>query len=267
MAEQYIPQNVLDSLPKQFETKKVTTGKFVPTATGIPGSKVYTIVEEEVVEPPPTAIPVIATTAGQRGTTITKPTGAYYIPLDIPNYPKTDARGYPVPPLIAKYDPKGKLKSISSQERYWADSANSIVVQPEYNLKGELVSTNAAKNEGGGGGFGDFLRTALEDFGPMIALGVGANYLAPLLSGAGAAAGSGALSPYAAQAAGAYGGSAAAAGAAAAGNLAGIQTASAAQNRLTQQALNLGMAYCSSDGYRANFTIDARGCSRNNCLC
>ena len=241
MAEQYIPQNVLDSLPKQFETKKVTTGKFVPTATGIPGSKVYTIVEEEVVEPPPTAIPVIATTAGQRGTTITKPTGAYYIPLDIPNYPKTDARGYPVPPLIAKYDSKGKLKSISSQERYWADSANSIVVQPEYNLKGELVSTNAAKNEGGGGGFGDFLRTALEDFGPMIALGVGANYLAPLLSGAGAAAGSGALSPYAAQAAGAYGGSAAAAGAAAAGNLAGIQTASAAQNRLTQQALNLGM--------------------------
>jgi hypothetical protein len=250
MAEQYIPQNVLDSLPKQFETKKVQTGKFVPTKTGIPGSKVYTIVEKEVVEPPPNAIPVIATTAGQRGTTITKPTGAYYIPLDIPNYPKTDARGYPVSPLIAKYDSKGKLTSISSQERYWADSANSIVVQPEYNLKGELVSTNAAKNEGGGGGFGDFLRTALEDFGPMIALGVGANYLAPLLSGAGAAAapaaaaGSGALSPYAAQAAGAYGGSAAAASAAAAGNLAGIQAASAAQNALTQQALsNTGLTF------------------------
>jgi hypothetical protein len=64
MAEQYIPQNVLDSLPKQFETKKVQTGKFVPTA-GWAGSQVYTIVEEEVVEPPPNAIPVIATRAGQ----------------------------------------------------------------------------------------------------------------------------------------------------------------------------------------------------------
>jgi hypothetical protein len=211
------------------------------------------------------------------GTTITKPTGAYYIPLDIPNYPKTDARGYPVPPLIAKYDPKGKLKSISSQERYWADSANSIVVQPEYNLKGELVSTNAAKNEGGGGGFGDFLRTALEDFGPMIALGVGANYLAPLLSGAGAAAApaaaAGSLSPYAAQAAGAYGGSAAAAGAAAAGNLAGIQAASAAQNALTQQGIT-GLtwrrsAYSNVAGNvcKSNFTIDARSRNRNNCFC
>ena len=247
MAEQYIPQNVLDSLPKQFETKKVKTGKYVPTATGRPGSQVYTTVEEEVVEPPPNAIPVIATTAGQRGTTITKPTGGYYIPLDIPNYPKTDARGYPFPPLIAKYDPQGKLTSISSQERYWAD--NQVHIQPEYSPTGEFLTANPRTNEqAGSSGLGGFISDIARDYGPMILAGLGANYLAPAAgaagAGAGTAAGAGtgaALSPYAAQAAGAYGGSTAAAGAAAAGNLAGIQTASAAQNRLTQQALNLGM--------------------------
>ena len=250
MAEQYIPQNVLDSLPKQFETKKVKTGKYVPTATGRPGSQVYTTVEEEVVEPPPNAIPVIATTAGQRGTTITKPTGGYYIPLDIPNYPKTDARGYPFPPLIAKYDPQGKLTSISSQERYWAD--NQVHIQPEYSPTGEFLTANPRTNEqAGSSGLGGFISDIARDYGPMILAGLGANYLAPAAgaagAGAGTAAGAGtgaALSPYAAQAAGAYGGSTAAAGAAAAGSLAGIQKASAAQNALTQQALsNTGLTF------------------------
>jgi hypothetical protein len=133
------------------------------------GSKVYTIVEKEVVEPPPNAIPVIATRAGQRGTTITKPTGAYYIPLDIPNYPKTDARGYPVPPLIAKYDPQGKLTSISSQERYWAD--NQVHIQPEYSPTGEFLTANPATNEqAGSSGLGGFIsdiarRLWPDDFG------------------------------------------------------------------------------------------------------
>jgi hypothetical protein len=243
MAEQYIPQNVLDALPKKFETKKVQTGKFVPTA-GWAGSQVYTIVEKEVVEPPPNAIPVIATRAGQHGTTITKPNGGYYIPLDIPNYPKTDARGYPVPPLIAKYSPQGKLTSISSQERYWAD--NQVHIQPEYSPTGEFLTANPRTNEqAGSSGLGGFISDIARDYGPMILAGLGANYLTGSgLLGGGAAAGSGALSPYAAQAAGAYGGSAAAASAAAAGNLAGIQAASAAQNALTQQALsNTGLTF------------------------
>jgi hypothetical protein len=79
----------------------------------------------------------------------------------------------------------------------------------------------------------------LNDLGPLALAAVGANFLAPAAGAAGGAAAGGAgasLSPYAAQAAGAYGGSAAAAQAAAAGSLAGIQTASAAQN-----ALNLGI--------------------------
>jgi len=92
---------------------------------------------------------------------------------------------------------------------------------------GKLTEQAFASNDQGG---------FLQDLGPMILAGLAAGYLAPAAGAAGGAAGSGALSPYAAQAAGAYGGSSAAAGAAAAGNLAGIQTASAAQN-----ALNLGI--------------------------
>ena len=235
MAEQYIPQNVLDALPKKFGTKEIPNTAFTM------GYKPPTVT---VIDPPPNAIPIMGKGPQMLGGARDMPTGEYYIPLDIPNYPKTDAGGYPVPPLVAKYDASGNLQTITAQTRYLADTANNIAIQPEYNLKGELVSTNAVNNaEGEGGGIGDFLSTALKDFGPMLALGVGANYLAPLLSGAGAAAapaaaagGAGALSPYAAQAAGAYGGSTAAAGAAAAGSLAGIQQASAAQN-----ALNLGI--------------------------
>jgi hypothetical protein len=181
MAEQYIPQNVLDALPKRFETKTVQT------PTGRMGGGFY---ENQVVVPPPNAIPVMGKGPWMPGGARDVPTGEYYIPLDIPNYPKTDAGGYPVPPLVAKYDASGKLQTITAQTRYLADTANNIAIQPEYNLKGELVSTNAVNNaEGEGGGFGDFLSTAFKDFAPMIALGLGANYLAPLLSGGAGAAG------------------------------------------------------------------------------
>jgi hypothetical protein len=185
MAEQYIPQNVLDALPKKFGTKQIQ----IPRT--IRGGGFDT---REVIDAPPNAIPITAIQQIGQDRPRDIPTGEYYIPLDIPNYPKTDAGGYPVPPLIAKYDAKGNLQTITAQTRYLADAANNIGIQPEYNLKGELVSTNAVNNaEGEGGGFGDFLQTAFKDFAPMIALGLGANYLAPLLSGgAGAAAAGGA---------------------------------------------------------------------------
>jgi len=183
MAEQYIPQSVLDALPKQLARKTVQT------PTGRMGGGFY---ESQVIEPPPNAIPIMGAGPVIQGGGREVPTGEYYIPLDIPNYPKTDAAGYPLPPLVAKYDASGKLQTITAQRRYLADTANNIAVQPEYNLKGELLSTNAVNNaEGEGGGIGDFFSSALKDFAPMIALGLGANYLAPLLSGGGAAAGVG----------------------------------------------------------------------------
>jgi hypothetical protein len=235
MAEQYIPQNVLDALPKKFGTKEI------PNTTPTMGYKPPTVT---VIDPPPNAIPIMGKGPAMSGGARDMPTGEYYIPLDIPNYPKTDARGYPVPPLIAKYDAQGKLTSISSQERYWAD--NQVHIQPEYSPTGEFLTANPATNEqAGSSGLGGFISDIAKDYGPMILAGLGANYLTGSgLLGGGAAAGSGALSPYAAQAAGAYGGSAAAASAAAAGNLAGIQAASAAPNALTQQALsNTGLTF------------------------
>jgi hypothetical protein len=164
-AEQAIPQSVLDALPKQLEKQTIYT----PRMGGFN--------ESQVVVPPPNAIPITATQSGMGGPREV-PTGEYYLPLDnIPNYPKTDALGYPVPPLVAKYDASGNLQTITTQTRYAVDE--NYRVQPEYNLKGELVSTGLVDNrEGEGGGFGDFLQSAVKDFAPMIALGLGANYLA-----------------------------------------------------------------------------------------
>jgi hypothetical protein len=233
MAEKYIPQNVLDALPKRFETKTVQT------PTGRMGGGFY---ESQVVVPPPNAIPITAPQFAMGGARDV-PTGEYYIPLDIPNYPKTDAQGYPVPPLTAKYDASGNLQTITTQRRYLADG--NIAIQPEYNLSGELVSTNAVNNaEGEGGGFGDFLQTAFKDFAPMIALGLGANYLAPLLSGSAGAAAAGGASAAEIAASNAlasanlagYAGTELAATAAGAGLLSGGATAAdiAASNALAQ---------------------------------
>ena len=225
-----IPQYIIDALPKQLETQTIYTPK------GIQGGGFY---EKQAVVPPPNAIPITATQSAMGGPREV-PTGEYYVPLDMPNYPKTDALGYPVPPLVAKYDASGTLQGITAQTRYAVDE--NYRIQPEYNTKGQLVATGLVDNrEGEGGGFGDFVSSALQDFGPMIALAAGANLglssgLFPGAAGAGAAAAPSVIGPYAAQAAGAYGGSAAAAGAAAAGSLSGIQAASAAQN-----AVNLGI--------------------------
>ena len=216
-----LPKELIDALPQQFKTESLMPARF-----GMPG-------EERLILPPNAEPQYVNEGKGRNVLT------GYQIKLEMPaNYPKTDARGFPVPPLVANYDGDGKLKSISSQQRYWAD--NQVHIQPEYSPTGKFLNANPATNEqAGSGGLGGFIQDVATDYGPMILAGLGANLAAGnfgSLLGGGGAAGSGALSPYAAQAAGAYGGSAAAAGAAAAGNLAGIQTASAAQN-----ALNLGI--------------------------
>jgi hypothetical protein len=257
-SEQVIPQSVIDALPKQLQTQTIQVPK------GIQGGGFY---EQTVVAPPANAIPITKVTQVGQDLARDTPTGEYYIPLDgIPNYPKTDALGNAIPPLVAKYDASGNLQSITAQTRYAVDE--NYRIQPEYNLKGQLVATGLVDNrEGEGGGFGDFLQSAVKDFAPMIALGVGANYLlgSGLLSGAGAAggaagAGGAALSPYAAQAAGAYGGSTAAAAAAAAGSLTGIQAATAGQNVLTQAALNnTGLTFTGGEGLPTTPTTTVDG--------
>jgi len=127
-------------------------------------------------------------------------------------------------PIFVQYDNYGKtLEQLSFRSD---DYGTAYEFKPN---TGALRSQGAVIKGGG----------ILSDLGPIALAALGANFLAPAAGAAGAgagAAGGAALSPYAAQAAGAYGGSAAAAQAAAAGSLAGIQTASAAQN-----ALNLGI--------------------------
>jgi hypothetical protein len=163
--------------------------------------------------------------------------------------------GYTVPteqtfagkPLEAKYDENGNfinLQIAGGDVLYPDPSQPNIASSPKINAKGEIVDYGVFDvTQQDGGGFGDFIGGLISDFGPMILAGIGANLLAPAAGAAGAAGGAAgggaaALSPYAAQAAGAYGGSSAAAAAAAAGNLAGIAEAAAAQNALTQAALN-----------------------------
>ena len=250
-----IPQYIIDALPKQLETQTIYTPK------GIQGGGFY---EKQAVVPPPNAIPITATQSAMGGPREV-PTGEYYIPLDMPNYPKTDALGNAVPPLVAKYDASGNFQSITAQTRYAVDE--NYRIQPEYNTKGQLVATGLVDNrEGEGGGFGDFVSGLVEDFAPMIIAGLTANFLGPgalpTTAGAtGAAVGSGALSPFAAQAAGAYSGSSAAAAAAAAGNLTGITTASGIQNALTQEALKeAGLTFLDANpSFKANYDLSKGG--------
>ena len=170
--------------------------------------------------------------------------------------------GYSVPtdltfqgkPLEAKYDPKGNFVNVqlAGGEVLIPDpNQPNIAASPKFNKSGGIIDYGVFDlNQQDDGGFGSFIGGLIEDFAPMIIAGLTANFLGPgaLPTTAGAtgaaAVGSGALSPYAAQAAGAYGGSSAAAAAAAAGNLAGITTASGIQDALTQEALSrIGTTY------------------------
>jgi len=153
-----LPKELIASLPQQFPTTAESMGK---------GQYSYTL------NPPPNAIPQYEST-GKGGRTL----NGYQIPLQMPaNYPKTDAKGFPVPPLVGNYDAQGKLTSISSSNRYWADDKYHI--QPEYSPTGEFIDARSATNEqAGSGGFGDLISSAAKDYAPMILAGLGANYLA-----------------------------------------------------------------------------------------
>jgi hypothetical protein len=156
-----LPKELIDALPKQFETESIagTGGRGMPP-------------EKRLILPPNAEAQYVREGMGyMRGT-------GYQIPLQMPaNYPKTDARGFPVPPLVANYDGDGKLTSISAKERYWAD--NQYHILPEYSPTGEFLNANPATNEqAGSGGFGGFISDVAKDYGPMILAGLGANFAA-----------------------------------------------------------------------------------------
>jgi len=108
-----LPKEIIDALPKQFSyTSQMGMG-----------------------QPPIPIVPANATPlrSNEMGRNII----GYQITLENPpDYPETDAQGFPVPPLVAKYDDKGKLLGIESQTRFWAD--NEYHIQPEYSATGEL---------------------------------------------------------------------------------------------------------------------------------
>jgi len=109
--------------------------------------------------------------------------------------------GYKIPtgktyqgqPLIASYDDKGNFQyvTIPSDQALRPDpSRPNIVASPKFNKTGGIIDYGVGDlNANSGGGFGDFLSGFVEDFGPMILAGLGANYLPGLLGGGSAAAG------------------------------------------------------------------------------
>ena len=112
--------------------------------------------------------------------------------------------GYTVPtdqtilgkPLVAKYDPQGNFKFLTMEgDNFLTPDVNqpNIIAQPRINAKGEMIETGVFDvNQQDSGGFGDFLGGFVEDFGPMILAGLGANFAAGNLNGlfgGGAAAG------------------------------------------------------------------------------
>jgi len=112
-------------------------------------------------------------------------------------------QGYTVPtnqtfqgqPLVSKYDDKGNFQYLTIQTGYELipdPNQPNIMARPLINEKGQLIDYGVFDNNANGnGGFGSFVSDFVSDFGPMIALGLGANYLAGsgLLGGAGAAGG------------------------------------------------------------------------------
>ena len=113
--------------------------------------------------------------------------------------------GYTVPtdqtfqgkPLVAKYDAQGNFQNLTMEGGNFLTpdpSQPNIIAQPTINAKGELIDYGVFDvNADRGGGFGDFLGGFVQDFGPMIALGLGANLLggSGLLSSAGGAGATG----------------------------------------------------------------------------
>jgi hypothetical protein len=130
----------------------------------------------------------------------------YYKQVSVPGLPEVDAKGFPLPRFLARYDTNGVLQNISASEPYWATTGqgeNDIFLQPKFNPQGELVETGENTNKAAGGS--DFIsqlgRIATET-APIWMSALGAN----LFTGAnllGGGAGAGAAGAGAAGAAGA----------------------------------------------------------------
>ena len=112
--------------------------------------------------------------------------------------------GYTIPteqtfqgkPLAAKYDAKGNfqyLQLAGGNLLYPDPNQPNIAASPKFNKSGGIVDYGVFDlNQQDDGGFGDFLGGLVQDFGPMILAGLGANALAGsglFASGAGAAGG------------------------------------------------------------------------------
>lgn len=150
-----LPKKIIDALPKQFSyTRQMSLG-----------------------EPPRPIVPENATPI--RSTEMGRNIIGYEIPLEKPaDYPETDALGFPVPPLVAKYDVNGKLLKIESQQRYFAD--NEYHIQPQYSATGEFITDSASTNAANSGSlFGDITR----DLSPIILAALAGNAAAGNLSG------------------------------------------------------------------------------------
>jgi hypothetical protein len=149
----------------------------------------------------------------------------------------TDDKKFADIPLAAKYDPKGNFLhyTLKAGEYLTPDpSQPNIQSVPRLDADGNIMDWGIVDvNDLEDGGFVSMIRELGTEFAPMILAALGANYLAGFPSAsagvtgaaaaeaaAGGVVGSGALSPYAAQAAGAYG----AGGAAAAGLPAAVAT-------------------------------------------
>ena len=84
-------------------------------------------------------------------------------------------------PLVAKYDAQGNFKYLTMEgDNFLTPDVNqpNIIAQPIINAKGEMIDYGVFDvNQQDDGGFGSFLGGLVQDFGPMIALGLGANAL------------------------------------------------------------------------------------------
>jgi hypothetical protein len=172
MATQFIPKEVMDTIPKQIPVKyEAGRGNTQRPAGFDPES--------------------IGAQADIQGRSLV----GYYKQVNVPGLPEVDAKGFPLPRFLARYDTNGVLQNISASEPYWATTGqgeNDIFLQPKFNPQGELVETGENTNKAAGGS--DFIsqlgRIATET-APIWMSALGANLFtgANLLGGgAGAAA-------------------------------------------------------------------------------
>ena len=214
-----LPKKIIDALPKQFSyTQQMGLGA-----------------------PPRPIVPENATPI--RSTEMGRNIIGYEIPLEKPaDYPETDALGFPVPPLVAKYDVNGKLLKIESQQRYFAD--NEYHIQPQYSATGEFITDSASTNAANSGSlFGDIKR----DLGPIILAALAGNAAAGNLSGLFGGGGAGAA------AGGASAADIAASNALASANVAGYAGTELAAISAADVAASNALAAANTAGYTGSF--------------